>query len=254
MQNLFQAALANRAQASVQRPLLEFKAGKMTRDDSTGTVTADPRKGLVQVTVEESILHFKWKDRTTNTLEDDLMIFPEEATFKRIDKVKDGRVFVLEFTGGGREMFFWLQEPKTDRDEIIRTALNDYIRNPPQNAASAQQQQNFLNMFGGGGGGAGGGRQQQQQAAVELDQLQRILQGLGAVPSSSAATQQQQQQQQQAQQQQTQQQASSATTTNNAPSTTTTTTTTTTTASTNNQQQQQQQGKNDFFWWLDHVG
>ena len=202
MQNLFQAAQARSTQGGV-KPLLEFRAGKMTRNGST--VTADTRKGLVQITVEESILHFKWRDRTTNTIEDDLMIFPDEAVFKRVDKVKDGRVYVLEFTGGGREMFFWLQEPKTDKDEANCTSLNEFIKNPPQNAQSATQQQNFLNMFSQQGGAASASR---QQSAVELDQLQRILQGLGAAPQA----QQQQQQQQPTTQQQ--QQPTSSTTTN----------------------------------------
>ena len=35
-------------------------------------------------------MHFQWKDRTTGTIEDDLIIFPEEATFYKVEKCTTG--------------------------------------------------------------------------------------------------------------------------------------------------------------------
>ena len=29
-------------------------------------------------------MHFKWKDRTTGTVEDDLIIFPDDVEFKKV--------------------------------------------------------------------------------------------------------------------------------------------------------------------------
>ena len=56
------------------KALVSFKAGKMNLDAATNLVTADKRKG--QVTVEQGehdqLMHFKWKDRTSGNVEDDL--------------------------------------------------------------------------------------------------------------------------------------------------------------------------------------
>ena len=31
-------------------------------------------------------MHFKWKDRTTGTVEDDLIIFPDDVEFKKVSQ------------------------------------------------------------------------------------------------------------------------------------------------------------------------
>merc|ERR1712130_786920 len=100
----------------------------------------------------------------------------------------DGRVYVLEFTSGGKEMFYWMQEPKTDKDDEYCNKINELIKNPPQ-SAMYQQQQNFMNMFQ----GRQGSSQSNSSTPIELDQLQRILQQL---PSQSWNQQQQSQQSQ----------------------------------------------------------
>ena len=50
------------------RSLLEFRAGKMKLNGTT--VSADTRKGLVYVKMEDSLLHFCWKDRKTGEVVD----------------------------------------------------------------------------------------------------------------------------------------------------------------------------------------
>ena len=50
------------------RSLVEFRAGKMKFEGKT--VTADVRKGLVYMKLDENLLHFCWKDRQKGTLED----------------------------------------------------------------------------------------------------------------------------------------------------------------------------------------
>jgi hypothetical protein len=196
-QNLFQqaAAAAAASRHGGNKPLLEFKAGKMNKEGNL--VKPDTRKGLIQITVEENILHFKWKERTANRAEDDLLLFPGDATFKKVEKVKDGRVYMLEFTNGDRQMFFWMQEPKIDKDEEYCTKINEYLRNPPQSNQYVRQQQNFMNLFGNQERSSSG-----SIPSIEFDQLQRILQGLG--PSSQPQQQQQQRQQQQSTTQQQQ--------------------------------------------------
>ena len=50
------------------KSLVEFRAGKMKQRGTT--VSADTRKGLVYLKVEDSLLHFYWKDRQTGKVED----------------------------------------------------------------------------------------------------------------------------------------------------------------------------------------
>ena len=50
------------------RSLLEFRAGKMKLNGTT--VSADTRKGLVYVKMEDGLLHFCWKDRKSGEVVD----------------------------------------------------------------------------------------------------------------------------------------------------------------------------------------
>jgi hypothetical protein len=45
-------------------------------------VTPDKRKGLVSLYQDDQLMHFTWKDRGTGTLEDDLIIFPDDCEFQ----------------------------------------------------------------------------------------------------------------------------------------------------------------------------
>ena len=49
----------------------------MNLDSATNLVTADKRKGLVTVEQgeQDQLMHFKWKDRTSGNIEDDLSKF-----------------------------------------------------------------------------------------------------------------------------------------------------------------------------------
>lgn len=61
----------------------------------------------------------------------DLIIFPEEAVFSKVTKGTTGRVFILKFKTSERKLFFWLQEPKDDKDKEYEEKVNQYINNPP---------------------------------------------------------------------------------------------------------------------------
>merc|ERR550534_1630667 len=90
---------------------------------------------------DDQLMHFKWKDRTTSTVEDDLIIFPDDVEFKKVSQCTTGRVFLLKFKSTTRKLFFWMQEPKSDKDEEFCKKVNDYLNNPP--------------APGGSGGGSG---------------------------------------------------------------------------------------------------
>jgi len=105
----------------------------MHKDINSKMVRPDKRKGLVQLKLSsaDNIIHFVWKDRTTGTTVLDLMLFPEEATFRKVIESK-ARVFVLEFKTSDKKHFFCMQEPKDDKDSQFCENINKYINNPPQ--------------------------------------------------------------------------------------------------------------------------
>ena len=120
---------------SQSKNLVEFRAGKMYMKEKM--VHPDKRKGLLYVyQAEDSLMHFCWKDRTTGTVEDDLIIFPDDIEFKHVTQCTTGRVFVLKFKTSSRKFFFWMQEPKTDKDEENRKKVNEYLNNPPTPGSS----------------------------------------------------------------------------------------------------------------------
>merc|ERR1711936_56120 len=170
------------------KSLVEFRAGKMNLNLSTKMVSPDKRKGLLSVLQSDAqLMHLQWKDRTSGTIEDDLIIFPDDVEFKAVPACTTGRVFVLKFKTSNKRMFFWMQEPKSDKDEEFCKKVNDNLNNPPapgstrsgsglagglpagldfnnlgdselQNLLNNMSQQQLMQLFGGslGGGNASG--------------------------------------------------------------------------------------------------
>ncbi|XP_051887115.1 proteasomal ubiquitin receptor ADRM1 isoform X2 [Pristis pectinata] len=141
---LFPSLVAG-SRGSSSKYLVEFRAGKMSLKGST--VTPDKRKGQVYIQqTDDSLIHFCWKDRAAGTVEDDLIIFPDDCEFKRVAQCTTGRVYVLKFKAGSKRLFFWMQEPKPDKDEEFCRKVNEYLNNPPMPGAL-------------GGGGSSGGHE-----------------------------------------------------------------------------------------------
>ncbi|KAK7863736.1 hypothetical protein R5R35_011142 [Gryllus longicercus] len=161
------ALFGNTSSRSQSKNLVECKAGKMTLKGKM--VHPDKRKGLLYVyQSDDSLMHFCWKDRTTGTVEDDLIIFPDDCEFKRVTQCTTGRVYVLKFKSSSRKFFFWVQEPKTDKDEENCRRINEVLNNPPtpgsarsggatpdggdlQNLLNNMSQQQLMQLFGGVG-------------------------------------------------------------------------------------------------------
>ncbi|XP_030378707.1 proteasomal ubiquitin receptor ADRM1 homolog isoform X2 [Scaptodrosophila lebanonensis] len=144
--------------------LIEFRAGRMNMVGKM--VHPDTRKGLVYMTQsDDGLMHFCWKDRTSGKVEDDLIVFPDDFEYKRVDQCKTGRVYVLKFKSSTRRMFFWMQEPKTDKDEEHCRRINELLNNPPsahqrgggndnnelQYMLNNMSQQQLMQLFGGVG-------------------------------------------------------------------------------------------------------
>lgn len=146
-------SLVSGSRGSSSKYLVEFRAGKMTLKGST--VTPDKRKGQVYIQqTDDSLIHFCWKDRTTGNVDDDLIIFPDDCEFKRVPQCTTGRVYVLKFKAGSKRLFFWMQEPKTDKDEEYCRKVNEYLNNPPMpgTLGSGGSSSHELSALGGEGG------------------------------------------------------------------------------------------------------
>jgi len=123
------ALFGNAARAS-SKNLVEFKAGKMSLKSKM--VHADTRKGMVYVyQSDDGLMHFCWKDRTSGSVEEDLIIFPDDCEYRAIPQCTDGRAFVLKFKSTARRLFFWMQETSTAKDEEYVRKINDLLNNPP---------------------------------------------------------------------------------------------------------------------------
>lgn len=115
--------------------LVEFRAGKMNLKGKM--VHPDKRRGNVYVhQSDDSLMHFCWKDRSSASAEDDLIIFPDDAEFKRVPQCTTGRVYVLKFKSSSRRCFYWMQEPKNDKDDELVRKVNEYLNNPPAPGSS----------------------------------------------------------------------------------------------------------------------
>merc|ERR1719323_795035 len=80
---------------------------------------------------EDRLIHFIWKDRNSNKIEDDLIIFPDDIEFSRVSKCTTGRVYVLKFKSSPRRMFFWMQEPSDKKDKYFCNKVNQYLNKLP---------------------------------------------------------------------------------------------------------------------------
>jgi len=154
-------ALFGNAAVADSKNLVQFRCGKMHLKGTT--VTADKRKGLLYIyQSDDSLMHFCWKDRTSGVIEDDLIIFPDDTEFKKLPACTTGRAFILKFKSSSRKFFFWMQEPKDDKDEEHSKKVNDLLNNPPAPGS----------LGGGAGAGGAGGLAGLQPALASLgDQL-----------------------------------------------------------------------------------
>ncbi|MGH0150302.1 UNVERIFIED_CONTAM: hypothetical protein FKN15_045803 [Acipenser sinensis] len=146
-------SMVSGSRGSSSKYLVEFRAGKMSLKGST--VTPDKRKGQVYVQqTDDSLIHFCWKDRTSGNVDDDLIIFPDDCEFKKVNQCTTGRVFVLKFKAGSKRLFFWMQEPKSDKDEENCRKVNEFLNNPPIPGAlgSGGSAGHELSALGGEGG------------------------------------------------------------------------------------------------------
>ncbi|CAI9099030.1 OLC1v1035788C1 [Oldenlandia corymbosa var. corymbosa] len=169
---------------------MEFRAGRMLMEGTR--VVPDTRKGLIRIGKgDEGLTHLQWVDRSTNIVEDDQIIFPDEAIFEKVNQ-SSGRVYILKFLTDNRKLFFWMQEPKAEDDETLSSSVNFYLNQPlddEEPEASVPQQSDddaeddissrAGNLVGTSVVGEAGG-DVTSSGPVKLADLQRILSNIGS--------------------------------------------------------------------------
>ena len=118
---------------SNSQQLVELKAGRCLHTalpNGNFNVVSDPRRGVITMSRGgDRILHFKWTDRSSGTVEEDRLVFPNSATFKRIKTPNEtDRVYV--FTQDNQHLMFWLQDKSSDKDVEVVNKINNFIANP----------------------------------------------------------------------------------------------------------------------------
>ncbi|KAK9809199.1 hypothetical protein WJX72_011241 [[Myrmecia] bisecta] len=107
--------------------LVEFKTGRLSLDQ--GKLVPDPRKGLLRVIKEDSLVHVQWFERSASGTaaepETDIILFPGDAQLAAIGPA-NGRMYRLGFQEKDRDLFFWLQEPasQAQSDEQLCARVN----------------------------------------------------------------------------------------------------------------------------------
>ncbi|CAH0550639.1 unnamed protein product [Brassicogethes aeneus] len=165
---LFGSSAAGPGSTGGNKHLVEMRAGKMNLKGRM--VYPDKRKGLLYIyQSEDSLMHFCWQDRSTGNVEDDLIIFPDDCEYVKVPQCTTGRAYLLKFKSSNRKFFFWLQEPRADKDEENCKRINELLNNPSSAVQSSQNpdqdlqsllnnmsQSQLIQLFGSGVGQMGG--------------------------------------------------------------------------------------------------
>ncbi|VEN44840.1 unnamed protein product, partial [Callosobruchus maculatus] len=143
---LFGSATAGPGSTGGNKHLIEVRAGKMNLRGRM--VYPDKRKGLLYVyQSEDSLMHFCWQDRTTGIVEDDLIIFPDDCEYVKVPQCTTGRAYLLKFKSSTKKFFFWIQEPKVDKDEDNCKRINELLNNPSSAVQSANNPERDLQQL-----------------------------------------------------------------------------------------------------------
>eukprot|EP01035_Chromulina_nebulosa_P020221 gene20221-26251_t len=162
-------SFGQRNRAPQENTLISIKAGKcilQTQADGKFQVVPDIRKGkIVLKTSPDGLLTFRWEARSivnpsanNEVFEDERIIFPGEAKFKRINSGKPtDRVFLLSFNSG-QKLLYWFQDKDESKDDELVIKINNYMNDPsavtaaiasnapPANAAPGQDE--LLRLLG----------------------------------------------------------------------------------------------------------
>jgi len=138
-------------------------------------------KGLISVAPsDDGLLHFYWANRENNNIEEDLILFPGDASFVPVQQVQGGRTYVLKFASSDQRFFFWMQDADPSRDEELVTkinnALNESFEDDEPMAATSMEEDHPAEPTPQPSAGALSGA-----TPEELARLQALISSLGGV-------------------------------------------------------------------------
>ncbi|EDV91856.1 GH24600 [Drosophila grimshawi] len=91
-------------------------------------IEPDARRGVIYLQYDQRReLHFCWKDRDAGSVEVDIVTVPGNLEFRRVEPCKTGRVYVLKFRGSTNRMFFWMQDPRHNLDDVFCARVNELL-------------------------------------------------------------------------------------------------------------------------------
>jgi len=91
-------------------------------------VDPSPTKGLVSIVpADDGLLHFYWANRENNNVEEDLILFPGDASFVPVDEAQGGRTYVLKFASSDKRLFFWMQDLDASKDSENALKINNAL-------------------------------------------------------------------------------------------------------------------------------
>ncbi|EPY50288.1 19S proteasome regulatory subunit [Schizosaccharomyces cryophilus OY26] len=110
--------------------LITFKAGKLRRIPGTKILRADPAKGFISMTRDaDGLTHFQWGKRDEmDAPEDDIVVFPSECTFEKIEECPNDRGYMLKYPSSTLSLFYWMQDVDASNDQIYASRINSIIR------------------------------------------------------------------------------------------------------------------------------
>ncbi|KIP08122.1 hypothetical protein PHLGIDRAFT_35148 [Phlebiopsis gigantea 11061_1 CR5-6] len=110
---------------------IAFKAGRAFRREGTNVVEPNAAKGAIVLrNGEDGLLHFIWKNRVTDNAEEDLILFPGDASFVKVPQSAWGRTYVLKFSSSDQRHFFWMQAADSGRDAEFVENVNRLLTDP----------------------------------------------------------------------------------------------------------------------------
>lgn len=59
-----------------------------------------------------------------------MIIFSDEAEFKRVEECTTGRVYILKFKTSNETHFYWMQNKNEEKDSELVERVNELIRDP----------------------------------------------------------------------------------------------------------------------------
>lgn len=157
-----------------RRPLVQFRAGKMTYRD--GMVYPEATLGLVTVVQGSGMVDVIW---TGSGKPDEMSVITRgSAQFNRVDKCTTGRVFVLQLNGSSTNpsqcRFFWMQDPNEDKDADVLRKVRAAIGDREDGRRGA-------------GAAARGATATSEQGPISASAFQSILNNLGQPPAASSS-------------------------------------------------------------------